>query len=337
MPGVTTGDQVRKEDLDPGLLVLADMRNQTLVPRLRKGKKIMNSPFGWGVRKRGERRTAPVPEGMDVYGFESGTGKKLYNRKMKIWRNPMITTEAEEMTAAVGDALNDYESEKADKIIEQGRDLETVLLSDRDAQEDTGVKDQGEGTMGLGRIINDGVSVGAAGVALTFGDQQTAIPQDYRTPASSIYVGALASFSEATLNDLLRNRFDQLGGSPELSLFLGSLLKAKIADFGRYQADKNGYTAIIRITDKKSTTLTKGIDVFEGDNGTIDVNPTCSWMPYTSRGYILAMEDVFLRTVLWLRHQMLEDKGAGRRGLIQTIFGLQYGSPLKHAKIDPAS
>lgn len=339
MPGVMTADQVRHEDLGDSL-ILADDRNVTFLPRVRKGPKMKASPYGWGVEKSNQRRTAPVPEGIDVYAFEGDTAGKLYNRKQKWWRTPMVTTEAEELGGTLG-ASQQYSGQKAKKIREQSFDVETVLLSDQDAAEDRGVKDQGEALMALGRAINDGTSVGANGIALTFSDQQTAIPQAYRTPTAQIYSGYLVAndgvtplFTEKNLNDILRGRHDQLGGTAELSFFVGTLLKAHLSEnFGRYVPNKTGFTTVIRMT-RESQTLTKGIDVFEGDNGTVDITQ-CSFMPFTTRGYGLDMTKVQLRPLFYLRHSMLPYQGAGLEGLIETILGLEFGNPLQHIKVDP--
>jgi hypothetical protein len=340
MPGVTKADQVRHEDLSDAL-ILADDRNVTFLARVRKGPKMMDSPYGWGVEKSNARRTAPVPEGIDVYAFEGDNAKKLYNRKQKFWRTPMVTTEAEELGGLLG-ASQDYKGQKAKKIREQSFDVETVLLSDQDAKEDQGVKDKGEALMALGRAINDGTSIGASGAALTFGDTQTAIPQDYRTPTAQIYTDYLVAsdlvtptFTEKKLNDMLRSRHDQLGGTAELTLFCGTLLKAHISEnFGRFEANKTGFTAITRLSRGDSQTLTKGIDVFEGDNGTVQIEQ-CSFMPYVTRGYALDMTKVQTRPLFYLRHSMLPYMGAGLEGLIETILGLEFGNPLQHMKIDP--
>lgn len=339
MPGLMSYDQARHEDLGDSL-ILADERNVVLLPRLRKGPKMQASPYGWGVEKSNQRRTQPVPEGIDVYAFEGDNSKKLYNRKQKWWRNPMVTTEAEELGGTLG-TTQKYAGQKAKKIREQSFDVETTQLSDQDAKEDQGVKDKGEAMMALGRAINDGTSVGAAGVALTFGDQQTAIPQEYRTPTAQIFSGYLVAadgvtplYTEKMLNDMLRSRTDQLGGSAELSGFVGTLLKAHLSEnFGRYEPNKPGMTSVTRLT-RTSMTLTKGIDVFEGDNGTVDLTQ-CNFMPYTTRGYFLDMTKMQTRPLFYLRHTMLPYQGAGLEGLIETILGLEFGNPLQHAKVDP--
>ena len=340
MPGVMAADQVAHEDLSDAL-ILADDRNVTLLPRLRKGPKMADSPYGWGVELPDPRRTAPVPEGIDSYAAEGNQASKLYNRKQKWWREPMVTTEAEELGGRLG-ASQQYSGQKAKKIKDQSWDVETTLLSDQDAKEDQFVKDKGEALMGLGRAINDGVSVGAAGVALTFGDIRTAIPAAYRTPTAQIYTDYLVAsdgvtpiFTEKKLNDMFRSRHDNMGGTPELSLFVGTLLKAHISEnFGRYEANKTGFTTVTRLTRTSVNDLTRGIDIFKGDNGTVDITQ-CSFMPFTTRGYALDMMDVRTRPLFYLRHTMLPYTGAGLKGLIETILGYEFGNPIKHMKIDP--
>lgn len=339
MPGVMAADQVAHEDLSDAL-ILADDRNVTLLPRLRKGPRMADSPFGWGVEAPDPRRTNPVPEGIDSYASEGNSASKLYNRKQKWWREPMVTTEAEELGGRLGTSQK-YAGQKAKKIKDQSWDVETVLLSDQDSKEDQFIKDKGEGLMGFGRAINDGVSVGAAGVALTYGDTRTAIPANYRTPTNQIYSDYLVAvdgvtpiFNERALDDMFRFRHDLMGGTAELSLFVGTLLKAHISrTFGRYEQNYTGYTVVTRLA-RSSANLTKGIDVYQGDNGTVDITQ-CSFMPFTTRGYGIDMSDVQTRPLFYLRHSMLPYMGAGLKGLIETIMGYEYGNPLKHIKIDP--
>ena len=84
-----------------------------------------------------------------------------------------------------------------------------------------------------------------------------------------------------------------------------------------------------------------GSDLWDSDFGAIDIN-LVSWAPRTSasalsgRGYFLDMSNMYLRpSGLYLTHQPQEDKGAGPRGLIQSILGPQYGDPRAHLKVDP--
>jgi hypothetical protein len=126
----------------------------------------------------------------------------------------------------------------------------------------------------------------------------------------------------------------------EFILWVAAGLKGHISkNFGRFQANKEGFTAIMRTNvaaiDKRKL-VTSGIDVFEGDFGnfTVELEP---WMPTTQRGYGMEMDEVQKRVRYLLRHRELENKGGGRRGLIDSILSAWFGDPRKHFKIAPST
>lgn len=352
MPAVTTTDQIVREDLSDAFLNM-DERMTTLLSRLKRGDQLKGPLYSWEIEKYDGRRTQGVPENKDADSFESNKQFRLWNRYMKFWRTPHVTMESNTINVAPAD-FGKYTKEVANKTKEQQRDVETRLLTDDISRDDDGII--GREFYGLGRVVNDGVSVGSAGTALPFSDPQTVIPPEFRTPTAQIYVGALTNltvatgditivFDEEKLISMLASRFDNLGQTTELSCFCDSVLKRHFSRFfGKYQANVKGGTAIIR-TETEAIAAKKwagyGVDLLETDFGPVDIN-LVSFMPkrpdgsLSGRGYFLDMSALKIRpSGLFMTHTELADGGAGPRGLIQSILGYEYGDPRCHCKVDP--
>jgi len=330
-----------------------DVRKAVFLGRMRRGDQLTNPLFSWTIEQYDGREVEGVPENKDVDAFETNKQYRLWNRNQKFWRRPHVTVEANQVNATVAD-FGKYTKEVANKTKEQQRDCETRILDDGISRDDDGVR--GREFMGLGRVINDAVSVGSSGAALTFSDAQTVIPAQFRTPTAQIYVGALTNLTVATgditivfgedqLIGMLQSRFDNLGQTTELACFCDSVFKRHVSKyFGKYQSNVKGGTALIR-TDQEAISAKRfalyGADLLETDFGPIDIN-LVSFMPKTSTGaiagraYFVDMDGIKLRpSGLYMTHQQLEDKGAGPRGLIQSILGWEYGDPRAHCKVDP--
>lgn len=355
MPSVMTQDEIVHEDLSD-LYINLDVRKTPFLSRLKKGDKLINSRlFSWAVEKYEDGRDnvlqAGIPEGKDVDIFETDRQDRLYGRPEKFWRTPHVTLESNEINKTAAD-FGKYSHQVVKKTEEQKRNIEKRLLSDADSRDDDGIT--GTEFMGAGRFINDTVSVGSAGVALTFGDSQTAVPTALLTPTAQIYTGNLNSldasaneklvFDNDALNAMLLSRYDAFGITTELSGFVDATLKSHLSKLERYQKNMIGFTPTTRTPMEAIASknyLIFGSDLIETDYGPIDINMV-SWMPRTTtgaisgRGYFIDMEFMFWRpSGVYLRHTMMEDKGGGPRGLIQSIGGPQWGHPGAHLKIDP--
>lgn len=344
-PGVTTADQVVFEDLSKAHEVL-DQRQVPFYSRLKAGKRPEAGLFAQALDKMGKRRKGGVPERQDIKGFEGDKTIKLYARTERFQRTPSVSVEAEELNRTAGlDANKAYNGQVTKKIKENKRDIDYWLLSDQESQEDDGIT--GQLLRGLGMHINDG-SKGAAtstrldssGVpTLTFTDTQTTPPTTVRTPAAQIYAGALADFDEVAVNAIMQNRWSYAGNMTDFTFWVGSALKGQIStNWGRYQADKLGYQPIVRtaIADiDKRKLVTSGIDVYEGDYGnmTVELEP---WMPTTGRGYGCEMDRFEKRVLFLARHSEFENKGGGRRGLIDSLLGAWWDDPRACFKVAPS-
>lgn len=355
MPAVTSADEIVREDIS-NIYMNLDVRKTPFLMRMRKGENLTNVKlFSWGTEKYEDGRDnvlqSGVPENKDVDTFETDKQDQLYGRSQKFWRTPHVTVESNEINNVVAD-FGKYNKQVVKKTVEQKRNIEKRLFSDADSRDDDGVT--GREFMGAGRFINDTVSVGSSGAALTFTDAQTAVPTAYLTPTAQIYVGNLDAldassnrtliFDEDALNTMLQSRFDLLGETSELSGYVDAVLKRHLTRLERYQKNMVNFTPVGRTPMEAIAAknyLMFGADLLETDFGPIDIN-LVSWMPRTStgalsgRGYFFDMEFIAMRpSGLYLTHRQLEDKGAGPRGLIQSILGPRWGRPDAHLKVDP--
>lgn len=328
------------------MMKVLDQKNTPVWNRLRNGKKPENELFGWSAEKMGKRRRLGVPRGQDIKGFEKDSAKKLYNRTTRAQRTPHVTQEAQELNKTNGVSNEkEYNKQVRKKTIETKRDIEFRLLGDGCSEEDDGIN--GNQMYGIGRVVNDGSTGEATSTAfeadgttptLDFEDQQTAIPKGYRTPTDQIYAGTLADFDQAALNAIMAAKKRRTGVSSELTLFAAVTLKTHLSDFGNYVPNKEGSTVVVRTerasVDKRRL-VTSGIDVFEGEHGVITVEEAL-YMPTDKRGYLLDFDHLEKRVLYLARHWELENKGGGRRGIIDSILSWAYGDPRAHGKIAPS-
>jgi hypothetical protein len=330
---VDSTNQVVREDLSK-LFILSDVKKTVVLSRMQKGEKLRALEYSWGVERMGLRRKDAIPENTDVKTFEGDDQKKLYNRTQKFWRNPAVSTEAERIIANVDDSRGRYNKQVKKKTEEQKRDVEARLLDEQDSQEDTGIK--GSMFLGIGRVINN---VNLTTGALAYGDALTAIPAEYQTPVEQIYTGTLADYDEAALTDQLQSRANNLGMLGEFSYFVGPKLKRHISDnFGNYRPDKEGYTVVLRTTtqsvDKKKLMMS-AIDYVDTEWGVLDIT-LAFFMPHPEYGYGLDMEQLMMRPGFWCEHEELPYTGSGRKGLIESILGYEFGDPRAHIATKPS-
>lgn len=352
MGAVTSADQIVREDLSD-LYINLDVRDTPFLSRLKTGENLMNVKlFSWALEQYDGRQIVGVPENKDADEFETDKQYQLYNRSQKFWRKPHVTTEANTVNKAPAD-FGKFDRQKLKKIEEQKRDLQTKALGDTDSRDDDGLI--GREFMAAGRFFNDGTSVGVAGAALTFTDAQTAVPALWRTPTAQIYVGYLYTgtppnltaldFNFDVLNNMMQNRYDALGMSSTFSCFCDAAFKRHMTRVEQYAGTITNYTAITRIPQQalgSKTRIEYGADLWESDFGPVDIN-LITFMPrnpttgaLSGRAYFLDMEYIYARySGLHLTYQDLEDKGAGPRGLIQTIMGIMWGDPRSALKVDP--
>jgi len=327
------------EDLSK-VLILSDMRQAIFTSRLRKSEQLNSMEFKWPIEKMGNRMLTPPPENQDVKVFEGADQQKLlWQRAQEFRRTPRVSKISEKVDRNVDLTKGKYDKLVTKKIKEIKRDMEMIALSTQDSAEDDGTV--GSRAMGTGRFINAG--------ELTFGDQLTAVPVEYRTPSAQVYTDVLANLTEDTLKTMLKSVFDNLGVTGEFSLFAGSTLKGWISDtMGNYRKEREGYGLVVR-TDTQSIDRKKvvsaTVDIYESEFGTFDIEISqfIGWdggaahniNPYMGYGVDLEQEWE-MRPLFWCEHTEFEYRGGGRSGLVESILSWKGGDPRKAMKIAPS-
>ena len=324
MAAVVTATEVVHEDLSDEL-IQADVRNTPLTSRMRKGDKLSNMEFSWPLETLGARQVTPPAENADVTTYEGDTESRAYNRGQRFWRQPRTSVISNRINNTAGDFGKQAHQVKK-KVIDQKRDIEYVVLSAQLSAVDTGTV--GTKMMGIGAAVNDGTIV--------WTDALTTPPVGYRTPTAQIYTGTLATFDETAFAAILKNRFDALGMTTELTLFAGSALKNQISTlFGKYKPNVANYTVVVR-TEAQAIDSRKfagyGVDMYEGDFGSFDI-VTDPWMPDQKFGYGLNMELIQMRPGYYCEVADLPYMGGGDSALVDSILGFEYGDARTHFKI----
>ncbi len=166
----------------------------------------------------------------------------------------------------------------------------------------------------------------------------------FLTPAASIYTGAVASFTEASLQTLLQSQYNVCGTEKQNTAYVGSILKTTITNFTQSGAtDNNRYTA-----DQSKGEIARAVDIYRGDFGQVDIVPdlflglTTGQAPSSTaqsqkRGYIIPDGFLQVASLALPLDTANEDKGAGPRGFFRCTSTLVMKNPLIGIKIAPSS
>ena len=324
MPAVVTATEVVHEDLSDAL-ILADVRNTPVSSRMAKGGKLVSMLFSWPLETLGNRLTTPPAENADVSAFEGDVEARIYNRAQRFWRTPRVSVISDRVNQTAGD-FGKISHQVTKKVKDQKRDIEFCLLSTQDSNDDTGIV--GSRFLGLGRVINDGT--------LTFSDNQTVIPTSFRTPTAQIYSGTLAAFTEDNFVAIMKSRYDNLGQTTELLLFVGSSLKNQISTyFGKYTPNKMNFTTVVRTTTEAVSSRKfagYGIDMYEGDFGSFEI-VLSPFIEDQKWGYGVNMDYVRMRPFMYCDVTELPYQGGGESRLVDSILGYEFGDPRGMFKI----
>ena len=323
----------KREDL-ADIIAVVDAKKTPFTSSVKKGKKPTAMLYDWQVDAYDPARSDGVPEGVDAGVFENAAEhrERLQGMLQKLWRTPMVTTEAEEVSVVAGirdpdpnggSGNTEFERAKGKKMVELKHDMELTFLSNQECQNPGG--GQARLMRGMGRWVQSGAQA------------VLPVPEDYRTPPASIYTGSIGAFDEDDMRALLQSRWEQTGAAEALLGLFGTAVKNAVTDFQRYVPDKASNT-IVRTynADLKDKRVVNAVDMYDGDYGSIECMLD-SYMPGPRVGYILDMAYVILRSHTPPRFRPLPDGGAGPRGIIETITGIAVTNPLAHAKIDASA
>jgi len=328
MPGLQEADLVGKIQDISRVLTYTNAADTPFASMIKKGKRCNNTLAEYPIDKYDTPRTSGVPDGKDVPAFDNTQKNraKLYSRVQRIWRNPMVSTMAQDVTDQAGDDGDKMAQSKAKALIELKQDEEAILLGDQDSSDQTDAE-----TGAVTRGIRSWISATAQA------DTVTAVPAAYRTPSSNIYSGALTSFNEDALRAILQSRWNTIKQKGDLYGFLGSDVKNVISDFTRYEADKASTLQVRRFNTSETDTVSTQVDFYKGDYGSLklmlDAFILTAGVSDTKAGAIVDMNMVEERINVAGRSRDLPDLGGGPRATIDKIFALACLNPQAHGKI----
>ena len=319
MAGLIEPDQKGKREDLSDLIAVVDAKATPVQSMIPKGKDLTNTLFEWQADKFDDPQTGGVLDGQDADTFTNNAADRdlLYGRIQKVWRKPMVSDMAENVSDVAG-----VKSEMARAIAKDlkhlARDIEATICSDNDSQAQAGSNPYK--TRGLGEWIK------------ATAQTDLPVPEDYRTPSAAINTTAMASLSETNVNAVLEAIFQETGQNRSFTLVCGTALKTAFTGFSLYVPDKASHLAVRRMNQSKPQMIEHTVSVYEGDFGTLNLIVSLFLANGTSnaptrRGYVLNSELLELRYKRRPRFTELENKGGGRRGIVDAIFGLCVKNP----------
>ena len=318
-----------REDLSD-ILAVADAKQMPFMSKLPKGDTPTNIIYSFQVDRYADPKAGGVPDGKDVDTFSNSAERRArLSARCEVYREaPMVGFIAENVQTVAGVPEREFARAKRKSMYEIKRNMEIAMLSNQESAEDNG--QDGSKQRGFQKWVQS-----TAQSDLPINDAA------YRTPAASIYTGAMTDFDEDDFRAILQSRYEQTGVAKELVLFTGTLVKNAITDFGRYAPNKASNTVIRQFNGElKDRAFVTAIDLYEGDYGVVEIIPdlfvgatTGGGTPNMKHAALVDMEFIELRTHTAPYFRPLPDAGGGPRGVIDAIVSLCVTSPIAHGKI----
>ena len=261
-----------------------------------------------------------VKDGATQYRYELSNHIQIFRQATRV--SP-LTTDIAVIAGVKSELANNVG--KATETIK--RTMEKTLCSGNLPKADDGVS-QGYATRGLdGWIKNDFT-----------GDTYLAVPTPFRTPTSSISTVGTALLDETVCQNMLASVFEQTGRSQSFDGLVGYKLKQAFTNL-TYTTRQNGTAntaSVIRTLnrDSEASVYKSGIDVFEGDFGSIRLH-TSLFLKNNFCGYLLNMDLVgvgYGGNIAQVKE--LTDNGGGPARLVEAVATCIVKNPLGLAKFD---
>lgn len=325
----------QKRDLSEQLYQ-ADKKKCPFKSAIKKGKRPGAFMAEWAHDSFDDPRINGVAEGKDVTEFEDAFPKYglLSSYIHKLRRTAMVSDLQEEVADPAGIGQKKSMAKAvAKKLIEIGRDLETLLLSDNQSQAGIGSVKPYE-TRGLLRWT-DANATGA-----------NPIPEHYRTPTGSVFSGAAVStLTERKFTDMMQSHYDEVGEPIDLMMYCGTALRAHISQFAVLSPEVADMVTVRRHNSAKQDTLSQKVTVIEtefgnvklGNSSFINIGGDPKSTASRHQGIAFDMSNCELNITKAPTWKPLQDNGGGPRGLIDTIFMLRVGNPLGLMRVNPSN
>jgi len=332
-----------REDL-ADYIAIVDAKSTPFVSMSPKGKDIGNMQFSWQVDNYGAPVLAGVVDGTDVTVASASNPvvnrTRLNNYGQAFRRDLRIGFIAE--TQEVAGVSDELANGIAKKLVEIKRDMEaTFMCTNQAAQADNGSVPYLTGSLGNWLNTTNAANIGACASGSPF------------LPATgAIDTTASASFTEATVQNVLTAVYGVTGTFRDYDCILGSTLKRAFtnltASATAVTSTTNGIAATSIRTfnqDLGADTFKASIDIFEGDFGRLILHPTTfiggknstSLTAQAFKGYVIPMDMVEVRYAKLPQVKALPDAGGGPARLIEAIAGLVCKNPSGFGMFNGAS
>jgi len=327
MPQTFERNQVgKREDLLDNIYNI-DAKSTPILSMVPKGKEIVNTTRRWQVDAYDNPNTDGVVDGADVTTYEDAAENRaeLEGRVQRVWRTPKTSTMTRVSDVAGQGKGLEYAKAIVKKTVELKRDVEAVLGSDNESQDDNGTVPYK--TRGLGKWTQ------------ATAQSHEPVPAAFLTPSASIDATALASLTPAIVNSVMESQSNQTGKEMTFAFVCGTKLKKRFTEMVGYVSTVSNFTAITRTERGNETAWQNNILSFTGDFGTYDLMMD-RWLNYNNttktadsrRGYALDPAMLSLDFNQPWKHTPLPDLGGGKRGIVDCIFMLCVKNPLGLAK-----
>jgi hypothetical protein len=323
-------NQVGKREMLADFISLVDAKEKPLLAMIPKSKELTNMLMQWQADNYDEPSMEGIADGVDVENFENAAENRalLKNYCQKVRRTAMVGDIAENVSNVAGASSGEMARALSKKTEELSRDIEAILCSDGDAQEEASSALPYK-TRGLGSWISN--------------TPQTVlpVPTAYLTPAASLNATAIASVTEdGEFRPVLKSMYQQRGKRQDFTLLSGTDFRERITNFTRTSSGSTNTQVAVRAynQDMNGKKIVNVVNVYEGDFNTVNIIPSLLLARNTSTGavqaatnrraYVLDLSMLELRWNRMPRVKQLEDQGGGPRALVDAIFGLCYKNPL---------
>ena len=315
----------QREDLSDAM-VLIEPGDTPLFSMCKKSKEPTNVLFQWPADRYNDPQTAGVLANDDVSTFddEHANRELLSGRIQKVRRAFQVDDLVENVADLAGVGRKQAFNKAAAKaLVELKIDIEAIMGSDNDSVVQSGATPYR--TRGVGSWISSTAQA----------DPATVVPANFRTPAASINTTVTTSLTESNVIDVLQSIYGVRRARRNYDLVCGVSLKRAFTNFIRTQTGSTNVMSSVRgfnsnAEDKK---IVNTIDIYEGDFGILSLHVStylangAAAAVSAARGYVLDMDLLSIGFNRKPRMEELEDRGGGRRGFCDAIFGVAVSNP----------
>lgn len=315
----------QREDLSDAM-VLIEPGDTPLFSMCKKASEPKNVLFQWPADNYATPQTGGVLANADVTSFddEHANRELLAGRVQKVRRSFQVDDLVENVADLAGVGRKQaFNKAGAKALVELKTDIEAIMGSDNDSQVESGAAPYK--TRGIGEWIK----------ATAQSDLATAVPAAFRTPAASINTTVTTSLTESNVIDVLESMFKVRKAKKNYDLVCGTALKRAFTNFIRIQTGSPNVMSTVRTfsSDVESKKIVNSIDIYEGDFGSLSLHVStylangAAAAVSAARGYVCDMDLISIGFNRKPRMEELEDRGGGRRGFVDAIFGVAVANP----------